>query len=53
MIILNNNNVKNIKKKTITIKKTLSGEKTNNNTYLSHPNYEQTMSNMQGKYHIH
>ena len=34
--------------------KTLTGEKRNNNTYILHPNYEETnLSNMQRKHHVH
>ena len=34
--------------------KTLTVEKINNNTYLLHPNYEETtLSNMQRKHHVH
>ena len=42
--------------KTLITGKTLTGEekKTNNNTYLLHPNYEKTtLSNMQRKHHVH
>ena len=34
--------------------KTVTGKKTNNNTYLVHPNYEETtLSNMRRKHHVH
>ena len=42
--------------KTLITNKTLTGEekKSNNNTYLLHPNYEKTaLSNMQRKHHVH
>ena len=43
MIILNNNKCNQNTVKNI-----------NNNTYLLHPNYEETtLSNMQRKYHVH
>ena len=41
MIILNNNN-HNPTNTTLITNKTLTREKTNNNTYLLHPNYEET-----------
>ena len=42
--------------KTLITGKTLTGEekKTNNNTYLLHPNYEKTsLSNVQRKHHVY
>ena len=39
---------------TINAIKTFTGEKLNNNTYLLHPNYEETtLSNMQSKHQVH
>ena len=53
MMILENNYNSN-KQNTYNRRNTYRGRKTNNNTYLLHPNYEKTtLSNMQRKHHVH
>ena len=54
MMILKNNNYNNNTQNTYNRRNTYRGRKSNNNTYLLHPNYENTtLFNMQRKYHVH